>query len=306
MGFELSEEYAKKIQQRLDKTQVGDLVDGPEDPIESAPSTAKGKKRPKPFDENTDKAVIDAFESIANGHCVQYLLCDQTLNHQFVKKCLDQGLGGSAEVWNRYLVELNDQGKLPEPTQEIPQIDRDTFDAINPACEVALRMIEIDYHKPFEEILWNPNFASEFDRLAELYGAKNPTSNSLDYRLAAQEICKRSKLAAKPAAKEIEAWLSQHKKLPQLMLSENPWHLEFSGVYVLFADQDAVYVGESLNMRKQIEAIIDNQQWRNLNIDRVEFAALEGSLSQRYKVKAILAQHHRSILNYSALQATKH
>ena len=306
MGFELSEEYAKKIQQRLDKTQVGDMVDGPEDPIESAPSTAKGKKRPKPFDENTDKAVIDAFESIANGHCVQYLLCDPTLNHQFVKKCLDQGLGGSAEVWNRYLVELHDQGKLPEPTQEIPQIDRDTFDGISPACEVALRMIEIDYHKPFEEILWNPNFASEFDRLAELYGAKNPTSNSLDYRLAAQEICKRSKLAAKPAAKEIEAWLSQHKKLPQLKLSENPWHLEFSGVYVLFADQDAVYVGESLNMRKQIEAIIDNQQWRNLNIDRVEFAALEGSLSQRYKVKAILAQHHRSILNYSALQATKH
>ncbi|MFM9063415.1 MAG: hypothetical protein ACKOOI_10350, partial [Pirellula sp.] len=129
------------------------------------------------------------------------------------------------------------------------------------------------------------------------------TANSLEYRLAALEICRRSKLASKVAIKDAEDWLSQHKKLPQIKLSENPWHMEFPGVYVLFADPEAVYVGESSNMRKQIEAIIANEQWHKLKIDRVEFAAVEGSLSQRYKVKAILAQHHRSILNHPALQA---
>ena len=58
MGFELSTEYAKYINERLNKTAVGDLVDGPEDPIQSAPSTAKGKRRKKPFTEDTEKAVV--------------------------------------------------------------------------------------------------------------------------------------------------------------------------------------------------------------------------------------------------------
>ena len=181
----------------------------------------------------------------AQGQSVQAMLCDKNLNHQFIKRCLEQGLGGSAEVWNRYLVELENQGKLPDPTHKIPEIDPEVFDVVSPACELALRMIEVDFHKPFEEILWNPDFAAEFDRLAELYGPNQHTANSLEYRLAALEICKRSIIAAKSTAKDAEQWLSQHKKLPQLKLSENPWHMEFPGVYVLFADQDAVYVGES-------------------------------------------------------------
>jgi site-specific DNA-methyltransferase (adenine-specific) len=77
MGFELSEEYANRIQERLEKTQVGEPIDGPEDPIESAPSTAKGKKRPKPFDERTEKIVIDAYKAASQGLSVDQLLCDK-------------------------------------------------------------------------------------------------------------------------------------------------------------------------------------------------------------------------------------
>ncbi|MGC8560562.1 MAG: DNA-methyltransferase [Phycisphaerae bacterium] len=49
IGFELSEDYAKRIEDRLSKTNVGDPLLGSEAPLVSAPSTAKGKvRRPKP------------------------------------------------------------------------------------------------------------------------------------------------------------------------------------------------------------------------------------------------------------------
>jgi site-specific DNA-methyltransferase (adenine-specific) len=39
IGFELSPEYAKKINDRLDAAHEGDLLDGAADPLTSAPAT---------------------------------------------------------------------------------------------------------------------------------------------------------------------------------------------------------------------------------------------------------------------------
>lgn len=43
LGFELSREYAARIQERLDQIQVGDPLVGAADPLKSAPSTKNGK-----------------------------------------------------------------------------------------------------------------------------------------------------------------------------------------------------------------------------------------------------------------------
>ncbi|HVC92050.1 MAG TPA: site-specific DNA-methyltransferase [Pirellulales bacterium] len=59
IGFELSMEYVKKIQSRLDGVVVGQPLDGPENPLTSAPSTANGKQtrqsrpRPRPAERQT-------------------------------------------------------------------------------------------------------------------------------------------------------------------------------------------------------------------------------------------------------------
>lgn len=42
LGFELSEEYARQIEQRLAAIEPGDPLDGPADPARSAPTTAEG------------------------------------------------------------------------------------------------------------------------------------------------------------------------------------------------------------------------------------------------------------------------
>ncbi len=43
LGFELSSEYAARINQRLDAAQAGDPLDGPANPLYSAPKTSEGK-----------------------------------------------------------------------------------------------------------------------------------------------------------------------------------------------------------------------------------------------------------------------
>jgi site-specific DNA-methyltransferase (adenine-specific) len=45
IGFELSKNYAERVQERLSAVQPGDPLTGAEDPKVSAPSTAKGKQR---------------------------------------------------------------------------------------------------------------------------------------------------------------------------------------------------------------------------------------------------------------------
>ncbi|WP_231615736.1 DNA-methyltransferase [Novipirellula artificiosorum] len=44
IGTELSEVYAEKIRERLDRTQAGDPLVGAENPLQSAPSTKQGKR----------------------------------------------------------------------------------------------------------------------------------------------------------------------------------------------------------------------------------------------------------------------
>jgi DNA modification methylase len=44
LGTELSEDYATQVAERLERINVGDQLDGPADPLISAPQTSKGKK----------------------------------------------------------------------------------------------------------------------------------------------------------------------------------------------------------------------------------------------------------------------
>ena len=44
IGFEFSKNYAKQIETRLRRTNVGDALSGPEDPLASAPKTSEGRR----------------------------------------------------------------------------------------------------------------------------------------------------------------------------------------------------------------------------------------------------------------------
>ena len=126
------------------------------------------------------------------GYSSDFILCDPETNAVFVDKCLKQGIGGNATVWNHYLLHLRKAGKLPRSTKRLERISPDSMNRFGFASEVAWRLLAIDYRKTLDEILCSPEFASEFDRLAREFGPMDDQISSLDFRRAALSIRKRA------------------------------------------------------------------------------------------------------------------
>jgi site-specific DNA-methyltransferase (adenine-specific) len=297
MGFELSEDYVKYINERLDKASVGDVIDGPEDPIQSAPSTAKGKRRKKPFDKDTQETIIAAYRKSGRGYPADHILCDKELNQEFVSECLSHGIGGSAFIWNRYLLHLRKANKLPRSTNRLGPVTSEQMDRYGFASEVAWRLLAIDYRKTLDDILCSPDFAAEFDRLAAEFGPTDTTVTPLEYRRAALSIRKRSHQARDTAAEKFSQWTRRKKKLPRVGSDDSFEPLEKPGVFVLCAGDVGFYAGESENIRVRVEQAMSNQNWRGLELDSIAFVENDDNLATKYALKSALAQRESPLLN---------
>ncbi len=297
MGFELSPEYVGFIQQRLDAANVGDAIDGPEDAISSSPSTAKGKRRKKPFNEATERVVIEAYQTAGEGYPADYLLCDPKMNQRFVDLCLDKGLGGSATIWNRYLLQLRKSGKLPAATRRPDQITPEQMDHFGFASEVAWRLLSIDYRRTLDDILSSPEFAAEFDRLAAEFGPADADITSLEYRRAAMSIRKRSHDARDTAAEKFSNWMTKSRKLPRVAIGDSLEALEQPGVFVLYCGDVGFFAGESDHMRTRVEQALNNANWSRLGPDSVVYVENSDSLANKFGLKAALAKRESPLLN---------
>ncbi len=297
IGLELSGEYVRYINERLEKTEVGGAIDGSEDPIKSAPSTANGKRRKKPFDEKTQNIVINAYQMAGKGYPVDYLLCDKELNAAFVGECLKQGIGGNAYVWNRYLLRLRKSGSFPQSSQRPSSVTAEQMDRYGFASEVAWRLLAIDYRRTLDDILCSPEFAIEFDQLAAEFGPVGEEVSSLEYRLAALSIRKRSHAARELALKSYGDWTNKRKRIRKLRLGDSLRPLENPGVFVLCSGEVGFYVGESANMRRRVEQAMNNRNWLGLEPDSVAFIENDGGLPEKFALKSALAKRENPLLN---------
>lgn len=297
MGFEVSREYVGFIQQRLNAAQPGDAIDGPEDPLLSSPSTARGKQRKKPFNEPTQKVVIGAYQEASDGYPADYLLCSPEMNERFVDLCLAEGIGGNAYVWNRYLLQLRKTGKLPPAKKRPQRVRSEDMDRYGFASEVAWRLLSIDYRRTLDDILASPEFAAEFDRLADQFGPTESAVTPFEYRRAALAIRKRSHGARRTATKKFAHWSQRKRKLPRIAIDGPLDALEQPGVFVLGAGEVSLYAGESEHMRSRIEQVLANDAWCRFEADSVAYVENGQSLASQYGLKAALAKRANPLLN---------
>ena len=297
MGFELSKEYAKYIAARLKTTSIGDSIDGPEDPIESAPSTSQGKRRPKPFDADTENAVIAAYKKCGQGFPADYILCDKDINHEFVSECLKQGIGGSAFVWNHFLLNLRKAGKLPKSTKQPERITTEEMNRYEFASEVAWRLIAVDYRKTLDDILCSPEFAEEFDRLAMEFGPVGVSS--LQYRRAVVAIRKRTKQARALATEKLsDWWKGKTRRLPEVAIKDClTTAFETAGVFVVRSGDVGIYAGVSQNIRAHVEHVLDSANWQGLEPDTISVVKDEESLAEQYALTSALVHREHPLLN---------
>jgi site-specific DNA-methyltransferase (adenine-specific) len=298
MGFELSEEYAERIRERMGRTEVGESIDGSEDPVLSAPTTAEGKTRRKPLESQLNDLACEAFMSTSGGgHSTEAILCDPELNQEYIDLCSAKSKEGNTFSWNRRLLDMQQADELPKPKRKLKPITEELFDSLGYACEVAWRLLSLDYHQSLDDILCSPESSKEFERIARLYGNFSTTIQTVDLK---RTVWKLRQIAIKHSSiskKDVKDWTKANRKLPSAKLNENLWHLAVPGVYILSSNDGVLLVSESLDMCQQIESILQNEAWQKIQPNEVTFLPTTGDHAERSRVKGILVRRELPLLN---------
>jgi DNA modification methylase len=301
IGFEMSREYAKRAQQRVTNAQVGDPLDGPEDPLQSSPATSKGmsklrlrKGRPIPTaDVETQRAVIEAFRITSNGISADSLLCDPQLNRDFVKACKQSGVPGNAYLWNRLLLRIRKAGKLPKAERPQKRLTFEMMDSYSVGSEIAMQWLGLDYGMRLDDILCQPSVANELDRIAAMFA---PGHCSSEYRWAALSIRKRANKSKALATQRFGEWLE--RELPKSMPLESVTGDDFAvpGVYILTGSGQSLYVGETTNFRRRVEQVLQSEAWTRLGTKSVQFIPT-GEPQIQHGLQSMLVLRTRPLLN---------
>ena len=305
LGIELSEEYVNRIRERLDRTQVGDAVDGPADAMDSSPTTARGKKnvkvrkgRPLPHaDEKTEQGVIAAYNHSSSRNSADFILCDPSANAAFVASCQEKGLAGNAFVWNRLLLRIRKTGKLPK-TNEFPR--RLTFQAMDGysfASEIAMQLVGLDYGIKIDDILCDPEVACLFDRMASDFA---PGFSSFEYRWAALSVRKRATETKELAKLHFPDWLQRPLPKPIPIADSQSEKLNGPGVYVVSREDQHLYVGETFHLRGRLDNLLQCQRWSDLGPTNLR--VIPSSESNRHGLQSILIYRLNPLLNSQLLR----
>lgn len=303
IGTELSKEYVSRIQSRLEDCEVGDPLDGPADPLRSAPKTSKGKQRTQfkngrpviKLDKKNETAVIQAFKSAAKGHSTDYLLCDPDLGRAFIKECRSRSIPGDPRMWNSFLLRIRKSGKLPKSTGAGRRLSYAEMDPYSDASEAAMKLIGLDYGMTLDELLCSPQAATEFDQLAAQLA---PGYTPFEYRWAALALRKRAgtKRYKSYAADQEEHWKSQ--RTPSKRLIENclTSKYECPGVYVVLDEGATLYVGETRNIRDRLEKLLNTETWMKFAPTSVRIWPVE-SEQEQFGLRSYLVNKEKPLLN---------
>ena len=314
IGIELSPQYVEKASARIAAATCGQPLDGPADPIRSAPATPSpaptnghSKKtiaRPKRTVlqsmnrelglADAERGVIDAFKQVHSGFSVDRLLADAALNSLFLDTCQAKGLPGSGPDWNRALINLRKTRRLPRSGYHSRMFSAREMDRYSFASEIALAQMS-KRQLSLDDILCDPRLAAEFDQLAAQYA---PDFTPLEYRWAALAIRKRAKEyrdhASKLPVELTKAFLEPAVTWSRIRIENIA---PVGGVYVLCGRQkEFLYAGESFNLRERFEYHKHREvgSVRRLNLPRIR-------VKDRFALQLWLIGRLEPRLNYADL-----
>ena len=270
IGCELSENYVDAAMKRLAAIDSGAALDGPTDPIASAPTTANGRRLQRKSSETTKEtatnsscdlrelirqAIVDAFFATHDGYSIDWLLANPELQDAFHDACDRAGLIGTPAEWNRELLRYRKTGGFPKPTRlkRVP-IRAEQMEEYNFAAEIGWRITSEQFKAAsLDEILCDPTKATVFDRMARRFGGNRLPQ---EYRWAALHLRKAGKDLIDEANKYRDSVLRQRdfgNRLPWDKVDFDRFR-QRSGVYLLRDHQDtSLYVGECSDLGGRLE-----------------------------------------------------
>jgi site-specific DNA-methyltransferase (adenine-specific) len=286
LGCELSAEYVRAASERLAAINDGDSLDGPADPIASAPSTANGRKlesvETSPKAENVDAtlpsagatgsasavrspsskrdvrsvirdALVESFYASHDGYSIDAMLVQPPLQAAFHESCRDSGLIGGPAEWNRELMRLRKTGGFPKrgDVKKI-QVTDEELETYSFAAEIAWRLTSDKFgHSSLDEIFCDPEKATFFDRTAKRFA---PGFEPSQYRWAALRLRKASRDLVDEAKRYHFMFTKREFKSFQLWKRFKPSRYSGQpGIYLLRdADKQPLYIGLSIDIGSRL------------------------------------------------------
>ncbi|MEM6690137.1 MAG: DNA methyltransferase, partial [Planctomycetota bacterium] len=269
LGFEMSKEYVKLGNKRIDLASEGDDLEGSPEPKASAPATHSSKARrvknaPRlerdfplfmdlPEMATESDGIVEAFAKSNRGFSVDRIVADPILNEDFQHQCERRDIPGTPAERNRFLFRLRKSGRLKKAgiqTNKRTSFDWDHMDPFLFASEIAWKRVsELYANAGLDEILCDPRLATQFDdaatSLAEGY-------SPLEYRWAALKLRKQGSTGRRRA--ETMSMKKFAKKEWRALDDLDFGHLDRTpALYALRTKDDVLYAGETSNLRSRLK-----------------------------------------------------
>ncbi len=276
LGFELSKNYAKKIETRLARASQGQSLEGAEEPRVSAPSTPDGKVLKKPSvrilgpkrrggSDEIKRGIVEAFFSARDGFSVDRVIADPDLNARFSEACRRLGLPGGVATWNQQLMNLRKASFLTGlPSARRTSFSREEIDRCEFACEIAIQQLDRQ-EKALDRVLCDPDLAAELDRMVR---AMIPSSlSSLLIRWVGLKLRKRAH-DTRTSGSSLRAPEPLPEERWPISCFDSSLALEEPGIYLLESDKTKLYVGETWNLRRRFQIQLECTQFDFWNTAR--------------------------------------
>ncbi|MEE9269895.1 MAG: site-specific DNA-methyltransferase, partial [Candidatus Krumholzibacteria bacterium] len=301
LGFEISKQYVKEINDRLSRIKPGDPADGGKDPLSSAPrtppargtngekvgrprvrATLHGKRRePAPFSDDVSKtcakivsgngefstALVHAFIGSSDGYSIDRMLADPKIGVRFRDTCRELGIPGTEASWSLQLLALRKAGRLRGmPRRRRTSIPQDKLDQFIFASEIAWQLLGEKHEKTLDDILCNPQLAKKFDSIA---GRFAPDWSPFHYRWGALTLRKKAK-DKRTCAENLPEPLTRKKfSKPSLSIDRISDAPSVEGLYLLKAGDQSLYLGETETLKPRLERLcLDNEGFSELLKER--------------------------------------
>jgi len=323
IGFELSKSYASQIQARLDQTCVDEALSGAEEPLVSAPATAREarKKAPSrdkkvlrsrqsaPAPADVSRGVVEAFIATRNGFSIDRVIADPELNDHFIAMCARLGLPGKPFDWNHRLMNLRKAHNLRglETTQrQVLPFNKHEFYRYKFACEIGIQHFERECEASLDHVLCDPDLAKRFDEYVRSMLPDDPTS--LTIRWFAFRIRKAADKISQAAAKlKNDVQIARNYESPfSLKLASIP---ESPGLYWLEGNSEHLYVGETDNLRERMTMQFGHRKFDFWGVERntlrLSFKRIDSPVSLLPQYQSRWISKWRPSKNFEKLAAAR-
>jgi len=201
--------------------------------------------------------IVDAFDIASEGYSTDRVVADPELNKRFIAACRKRGLRDPATDLNRALLNLRKTGGLAGR----PRAKRTHFqdeDDYRFAAEIAIRFMERRDGLSLDAIICDPEKAAQLDQVSARIA---PGYAPLQYRWAALNLRKARHLEPEIVARIAPPVDVINVTVSEIAVDELP---PSQGLYLFFAADQLLYVGETENLRKRLKKHLDHSDNKGL------------------------------------------